>query len=193
MWLISSGHQEDSPRVTPCTKQLYKVPTCKDLPTCKIRGSKLGEKKKSRAPKHKVLSCSALVLGRDDRWKAQKMRLFPHLSAEQTRQNPESRQNLIPLISGPTSEARKQPDKPHLPRPDPTPPSPKAKGKQGCTPLTADSKQEAGLCSALRAWPESVNTRQTRAERRRRDYGEDLRHLGIDPSVPRFDLAPLSV
>lgn len=124
------------------------------------------------------------------------------------RQNLESRQNLIPLISGPTSQTRKQPDK-NPTSPGPAPPSPKAKGKQHSTPLTADSKQEGGLRFAKKKKKASagtrglarvnssafytVNTRQTSAERCRRDYREDLRHLGIYPRVPHFDLMPLHV
>lgn len=109
------------------------------------------------------------------------------------RQNPESRQNLIPLISRPTSQTRKQPDKPHLLGPDPTQPQSQGQAMQH-TPLTADSKQEGGLWLSHKkklsagtrglarvnsAAFYTVNTRQTLAKRCHRDYREDLRHLGI--------------
>lgn len=118
---------------------------------------------------------------------------------------------MIPLISGPTSQTRKQPDKPHLPWPDPT--QPQSQGQ--ATQHTFDCRQQTGRRFAFRKKKKrkkkkasagtrglarvnssafyTVNTRQTSAERCRRDYREDLRHLRIYPPVPHFDLTLLSV
>lgn len=119
----------------------------------------------SRSPNQKILSWSGFALSRDNRSKAQKRVCF-HVSTLNKQAKPREPPKLDPpnLWAYITDEeaARQTP-----PLAGPTPPSPKAKGKQRSTPLTADSKQEGGLrfakkkkkkrlAPALEAWLEST-------------------------------------
>lgn len=161
----------------------------------------------SRSPNQKTLSLSGFALSRDNRSKAQKWVCF-HISTLNKQAKPREPPKLDPpnLWAYITDEEAAR-QKPHLSWPGPT--QPQSQGQ--ATQHTFDCRQQTGRRSAFRKKKKkastgtrglarvnssafyTVNTRQTSAQRCRRDYREDLRHLGIYPQVPHFDLTPLSI
>lgn len=135
--MMSSGCQENFFWIIICIKLLYWILTSKELAISKIRSNKVTKHEKHLAARTRKFSHGKVSLSADGKHRNASVATSQRWT---NRQNPESRQNLIPLISGPTSQTRKQPDKPHLLRPGPTQPQSQGQAMQH----TFDCRQQTG-------------------------------------------------